>query len=175
MELTISSIWNLEGNCLITWKVLLEFWVAQSQQRLPSHHGTRGRSSRGSLLSTKVRMVCKPRRRAECGCGKQPTGVCCSLCSLSQMQKKLWQSSSLTHSKNAPESSQRGNFPQHHKGYKWQTHSKPHSQWNPESISAKIRNGPRTSLPPCLFHSFLPFPVLGASCEVLFCRPALYL
>lgn len=98
-----------------------------------------------------------------------------ALCSLSQMQKKLWQSSSLTHSKNAPESSQRGNFPQHHKGYKWQTHSKPHSQWNPESISAKIRNGPRTSLPPCLFHSFLPFPVLGASSEVLFCRPALYL
>ena len=39
---------------------------SQSQQMLPSHQGTRGCSSQGSMPSTKVHMVCKPKtpRRA---------------------------------------------------------------------------------------------------------------
>ena len=72
------------------------------------------------------------------------------------MQKKnFWQNSTPIYNKKPTENKHRRNLPQQNKGDKWQTHSKPHTQWwKTESIP--VRSGTTQGSPPMpLLHNIV--------------------
>ena len=75
------------------------------------------------------------------------------------MQEKLLTKFNTHLCKHSPETSHRGNLPQHNKGHIWETHSQRRSQWwKSEIISSKIRNKTRLStLTTIIQHSFESF------------------
>lgn len=141
---------------------------------LPSHQGTRGHFSvEEPAVNQRNRTVCKAKHHAECGCGKQPTGFCCSLHSLCLRGNFDKAQHSLTHSRNAPESSQREPSPDILNPITTNPQQTSFSV-KPQAFPPRSGAGQGWPLPPCLFQ-FPPVTCFGASCEVLFCRPALYL
>lgn len=133
----------------------------QSQQMLPSHQGTRGHSSRGSLLSTKVRTVCKAKHHAECGCGKQPTGFCCSLHSLCLRWKKSFDKAqhSLT-VETLQRAVKEGTFPDIIKAINDKPTANIILGETPKAFPPRSGAGQGWPLPPCLFQ-FPPITCFG--------------